>query len=153
MKSRICGLLAAAMLFASGAVVAQEHVTDGPVWTLTSYQFNDGQGDNYMNWLRAHWLPIMQASKNAGLIMDYKVFFSDRTNPNDGDITFAVLHSSAGKAFDYNAADDAASDAIGKAHWDSVPEAERNAARDSRFAMRRFISSGWIREATLKPAK
>lgn len=153
MKTNLIGLLAAVSLFLSGTALAQEHTTQGPVWTLASYQFEEGQFDNYMNWLRRNYLPIVQAQKKAGLIMDYKIFMSERSNPNDGDITFAVLHSSAAKAFDYNAADDDASNAIGRAHWASLPEATREAERDSRYKMRRFISNGWVREITLKPAK
>lgn len=153
MKTKLIGLLAAALLLPFAAF-AQEHMTQGPVWQLASYQINDGQFDNYMNYLRKHSAPLYEARKKAGLIMDYKFFFSDRANPNDADLTVAVLMPSAAKAFDYSAADDAAGDEIAKKHWAAwSDETARKAEQDSRFAMRRFISNSWVREVTLKPAK
>ena len=151
MKLKALGLLAALGLAAAPLAQAQEHVTQGPVWSLDCYQINDGQGNNYMKWLRAHSLPMYEARKKAGLIVDYKVFFSDRDGPNDCDITFATLYASAASAFDYSAADDAKMDEIGKAHWNGVSDEDRQKALDSRFAMRRYIRSWSAREVTLKP--
>lgn len=151
MKTKALGLLAALSLAAAPAL-AQEHHTDGPVWVLSCYQFMDGQYDNYMNWLRAHNLPLAEARKKAGLILDYKMFLTNREGPNDCDVTFAELYPTAAKAFDYSAADDAKEDELSKAHWAQWDEATANKTRDSRFAMRRFISNSWAREITLKPA-
>lgn len=153
MHKKIIGLAAAVTLLVSPLATAQEHVTQGPAWLLGCYQINDGQFDAYMKWLRTHNLPLQEARKTAGLIIDYKVFMSSREGPNDCDITFATLHSSAGKAFDYNAADDAADDAITKKHMAQWSEDEAKQAMDSRFAMRRFIRSSWVREVSLKPIK
>jgi len=152
MKTKVFGLLAAGLLFASGAAVAQEHMTDGPVWVLSSYQINDGQFDNYMMYLRKHSMQLYAAQKQAGLILDYKVFLSDRQNPNDGDITVAILFASAADAFDYDAGDDAKGDEIAEKHWASMDKAAAEKEQNSRYAMRRFISNSWAREVTLKPA-
>jgi len=151
MKLKVCGLLAAFAIACVPMAQAQEHVTEGPVWLLSCYQVNEGQFDNYMKWLRAHNLPLSEARKKAGLILDHKMFMTGREGPNDCDITFAVLYKSAGDAFDYSAADDAKEDEIGKAHWAGMDEATASKARDSRFEMRRFIRSSWAREVTLKP--
>ena len=151
MKLKALGLLAAVAFATVPLAQAQENVAQGPVWTLSCYQFNDGQANNYMKWLRAHYLPMAEARKKAGLILDYKVFMTGREGPNDCDITFADLHSSAGAAFDYSAADDEKGDAISKAHWAGMSDEDRQKAMDSRFAMRRFIRFSWAREVTLKP--
>lgn len=91
--------------------------------------------------------------KKAGLILDYKLFVSNRRGPNDCDLNFAELYPSAAAAFDYSAADDAKMDEIGKAHWGQWSEDEAKKLRDSRFAMRRFISNTDVRELILKPIK
>lgn len=153
MHKTLLGLAASLSLLVSPLVSAQEHTTDGPVWLLSCYQINDGQFDAYMTWLRTHNLPLQEARKKAGLIIDHKMFFSGREGPNDCDVTFATLYSSAGKAFDYDSADDAADDEITKKHRAQWSDEEATKAFDSRFAMRRFIRTSWVREATLKPIK
>jgi len=150
MKMKACGLLAAFALAMTPMAQAQEHMNMGPVWVLSCYQVNDGQWSNYMTWLRTHNLPLSEARKKAGLILDYKVFMSGREGPNDCDLTFAELYPSAGAAFDYSADDDAKMDEIGKAHWGKWSEEDAQKARDSRFEMRRFIRNSWAREVTLK---
>ena len=153
MHKKMLGLAASLTLLVSPLAVAQEHVTDGPAWLMSCYQINDGQYDAYMAWLRTHNLPLQEARKKAGLIVDYKTFVTGRSGPDGCDITFATLYSSAGKAFDYNAADDAADDEITKQHRAQWSEEEGAKAMESRFAMRRFIRSSWAREVTLKPIK
>jgi hypothetical protein len=152
MKSKMIGLLAAGLLLVSGSAVAQEHFTDGPVWVLSSYQINEGQFDKYMTYLRKHSMQLYAAQKAAGLILDYKVFMSDRQSPNDGDITVAILFASAADAFDYDAGDDAKGDEIADKHWSGMDKAAAEAEQNSRYAMRRFISNSWVREVTMKAA-
>lgn len=151
MKMKALGLLAAFTLASAPLAQAQEHMTNGPVWLLSCYQVNDGHWGDYLTWLRTHNLPLSEARKKAGLILDYKVFMSGREGPNDCDLSFAELHPSAGAAFDYSAADDAKMDEIAKAHWSKWSEEDAKKARDSRFEMRRFIRQSWVREVTLKP--
>ena len=153
MKLKALGLLAALTLAAAPLAQAQEHSTQGPVWLLSCYQVNDGQWDNYMTWLRTHSLPMSEARKKAGLILDYKLFVSNREGPNDCDLNFAELYPSAAAAFDYSAADDARMDEIGKAHWGQWSDDEAKQMRESRLAMRRFISNTDVRELVLKPIK
>jgi len=151
MKLKACGLMAAFALAIAPAAQAQEHMTQGPVWTMACYQVNDGHWGDYMTWLRTHNLPLMEARKKAGLILDYKYFMTGRNGANDCDMTFATLHASAAAAFDYSAADDVKEDEISKAHWGQWDEETRKKAQDARFEMRRFIRNSWAREVTLKP--
>lgn len=153
MKRKAFGLMAALTLAAAPLAQAQDNLTQGPVWTMACYQVNDGHGGEYMTWLRTHYLPLMEARKQAGLILDYKTFMTGRTGPNDCDMVFATLHKSAGAAFDYSAEDDAKGDEIGKAHWDQWDEETRKKMQESRLEMRRFIRNSWAREVTLKPIK
>jgi hypothetical protein len=153
MRLKACGLLAAFALVTSTMAHAQENMTQGPVWTMACYQITEGKWGEYMTHLRTHYLPMMEARKAAGLIVDYKTFMTGRTSANDCDIVFATLHSSAAAAFDYSAEDDAKEDEIGKAHWAQWDEATRKQAQDARFEMRRFIRNSWAREVTLNPIK
>jgi hypothetical protein len=153
MKMKALGLLAAVTLAAMPLAQAQEHMTQGPIWVLSCFQVNDGQYDAYMTFLRTHTLPMSEARKKAGLIIDYKLFMTNRDGPNDCDLTTAVLYPSAAAAFDYSAADDAKDDEISKAHWAQWDEATAKKTQESRFGMRRFISNSWAREVMLKPVK
>lgn len=150
MKSKIYGL-AAAFALVSAPAIAQEHATNGPVWLMSCYQVNEGQYDAYMTWLRTHNVPMSEARKKAGLIVDYKVFETGRDGPNGCDLTFATLYSSAAKAFDYSASDEAKDDEISKAHWAQWDEETAKKAREARSQMRRFIRNDWAREVMLKP--
>ena len=100
MKMTAIGLLAAGLL-ASGAAVAQEHWTEGPVWECGAYRTNPGMFDTDIEWIRAHSEPINAEAKKQGLILDYKTFVKTRDNENDYDVLFCTLHSSFGKAMDY----------------------------------------------------
>ena len=153
MRKTACGLLAAFALACTPLAQAQEHVTQGPMWLMTCYQVSDGQWDSYMTYLRTHTLPISEARKKAGLILDAKLFMTGRDGPDGCDLIFAELHPSAASALDYSAADDAKDDEIAKAHWAQWDEKAAKEARDARFAMRRFISSSMAREVSLKPIK
>ena len=49
------------------------HYIDGPVTELSYIQVDYGHLEEYVDWLRSTWKPTMEAMKNAGLIIGYKV--------------------------------------------------------------------------------
>ena len=151
MKSKIIGLLAASLLWTSGASGAQEHWTYGPVWECSAYQTNPGMFDTYIKWIRAHSEPINAEAKKQGLILDYKTFIHTRSNENDHDVLFCTLHSSYGKALDYNKGDDDKGDAIAAAHWATADEDKQTEMVKPRLEMRKYISTSYHREVTLRP--
>lgn len=153
MKSKIIGLVAASLLWTSGAAVAQEHWTEGPVWECSSYRTNPGQFDNYINWIRAHSEPINAEAKKQGLIVDYKTFVKPPRDANDYDVLFCTLHSSFGKALDYNKGDDDKFDAISAAHWATADDDKQAQMSAPRLAMRTYLGTDYVREVTLRPAK
>lgn len=153
MKSKIIGLLAASLLWTSGAAVAQEHWTEGAVWECSAYQTNPGQFDNYLNWIRAHSEPINAEAKKQGLILDYRTFVKTRNDANDHDVLFCTLHSSFGKALDYNKGDDDKGSAISAAHWATADTSKQTALTSPRLEMRKFMGTSYHREVTLRPAK
>jgi len=48
--------------------------SDGPVTNVTYIHVDYGNFEKYIDWLNATWKPTMEATKKAGLIIDYKVF-------------------------------------------------------------------------------
>ena len=152
MKSRIFGLLAACALLTPAISSAQEHWNEGPVWACSSYQFAPDMGDAYLKWIRAHVEPQDAEAKKQGLILDYKTFIKPwRNDPNDYDVLFCTLHSSYGKALDYNKGDEDKTDAISAAHWATADEDKQTQLAAPRLEMRKFLGTTYVREVTLKP--
>ena len=153
MKSKIIGLAAASLLWTSGAAVAQEHWTEGPVWECSAYRTNPGQFDTYLKWIRAHSEPINAEAKKQGLIVDFKTFVKPPQDANDYDVMFCTLHSSFGKALDYNKGDDDKFDAISAAHWATADDDKQAQMSAPRLEMRKYLGTDYVREVTLRPAK
>jgi len=153
MKSKIIGLLAASLLWTTGAAVAQEHWTEGPVWECSAYQVNPGMFDKYMEWIRAHSEPINVEAKKQGLIVDYKAFVKTRNDANDYDVLFCTLYSSFSKALDYNKGDDDKFDVISTAHWATDDNAKQAEMAAPRLEMRTYLGTTYHREVNLRPAK
>ena len=151
MKSRIFGLLAACALLTPAISQAQEHWVEGPVWECSSYRTAPGQFDTYIKWIRSHSEPINAEAKKQGLILDYKTFVQAPRDPNDYDVLFCTLHSSYGKALDYNKGDDDKFDAISAAHWATPDDDKQTQLASPRLEMRKYIGTAYVREVTLRP--
>lgn len=150
MKMTAIGLLAAGLL-ASGAAVAQEHWTEGPVWECSAYRTNPGMFDTYLKWIRSHSEPINEEAKKQGLIIDYKAFVKPPRDENDYDVLFCTLYSSFGQALDYNKGDDDKFDKISAAHWATADEDKQREQSAPRLEMRRFLGTSYVREVNLRP--
>src|SRR6185437_2074305 len=85
--------------------------TDGPVTEVAYIRVAYGHFEDYMAWLNAKWKPTMEAAKQAGLIVDYKVCRASPKSPDQPNIflmiTFKNMASYAGdigdKAVDLDA--------------------------------------------------
>lgn len=150
MKMKAIGLLAAGLL-ASGAAVAQEHWTEGPVWECSAYRTNPGMFDTYLKWIRSHSEPVNDEAKKQGLVLDYKTFVKWPRDPNDWDIMFCTLYPSFSKAMDYNKADDEKYEAISTAHWATADEDKQREQAAPRLEMRRYLGTTHVREVDLRP--
>lgn len=153
MKTRIIGLVAAGMAFATLSAVAQEHWTEGPVWECSAYRTKPDMFDTYIKWIRAHSEPINVEAKKQGLIVDFKTFLHTTEDENDYDVLFCTLYSSFGKALDYNKGDDEKFDAISAAHWATADEDKQRESAAPRLEMRTYMGTSYHREVTLRPAK
>lgn len=135
----------------TGAAVAQEHWTDGPVWECSAYRTTPGQFDNYMKFIRSHAAITSAESKKQGLILDWKFFVQSPRDPNDWDVSICTLYSSYAKALDFNKEDDDKSNAIMEKHWQTADTEKQNQASAPRLSMRTYLGTSYFREVNLKP--
>ena len=135
----------------STSVFAQEHYTEGNVRVVSFYRTNPGQFDNYMEYLRANFLPQQEEAKKQGLILDYYVLLSQPSNPDDWDVAVGFIYKSFGDALDYNQGNADKMKEIQSKHFNTKDEDKIDDLMAKRFDMRTFIGVKYIREAILKP--
>jgi hypothetical protein len=90
MKSWIIGAAALASAITSMPALAQESSYKlGPLWTAARIDVEDGQYENYMDWLNKVWVDNQAFAKSQGWILDYYVL--DNVNPRDGEPDLILL--------------------------------------------------------------
>ena len=141
----------AVCLLCSGAALGQEHWTEGPVWQITFYRTTPGHTDDYLKYLRANYITTAAEAKKQGLYLDSKIFVKTPHDANDWDIAIATLHSSYGKALDFNPENDAKAKAIQAEHWKTKDQDKQREMTKPRLEWRTFVGSDIVREVTLKP--
>src|SRR6476469_8360299 len=52
----------------------ERQYTEGPVTFVQEVAVEYGHFEEYIDWLNSTWKPTMEATKKAGIIIDYKVF-------------------------------------------------------------------------------
>jgi hypothetical protein len=52
----------------------ERQYSDGPVTDVSYIRVDYGSFERYIDWLNSTWKPTLEATKKAGLIVDYKVF-------------------------------------------------------------------------------
>lgn len=150
MKKLAVFAVAVCLLWA-GAVLAQEHWTEGPVWQITFYRTTPGHFDDYMKYLRGNFITTTAEAKKQGLYLDSKIFVKQAHDAHDWDIAIATLHSSYGKALDFNPENDAKFKAIQAEHWKTKDQDKQRELTKPRLEWREFVGSELTREVTLKP--
>ena len=79
---------------------AERGYSYGPVTEVDYIHVEYGHFDDYMAWVTSTWVPTMVAAKQAGLIIDYKVFRSQPKSPDEAnvylEITFKNMAAYAG---------------------------------------------------------
>lgn len=86
-------------LSAAPAIAQQSAMKPGPLWTAARIVVEDGQMENYLDWLSKVWIPNQEFAKSQGWISDYSVL--NNVNPRDGEpdlilvTRFAEMPSSA----------------------------------------------------------
>ena len=150
MRLRAVAVGAVLTLAFAGAVAAQEHWTEGPVWQIGFYRTTPGHFDDYLKYLRQNVLPQTSESKKQGVILDQKIFVKNPTSPDDWDIAVAVLYRNMG-ALDFNAELDKKSKAIAERHYKTADQDKQQEMAKPRLDWRTFLGTQIVREVSLKP--
>jgi hypothetical protein len=66
--------------------------TEGPVTLVQEIAVEYGHFEEYVDWLNSTWKPTMEATKKAGIIIDYKVFSSTPPSPDHPDIILWITY-------------------------------------------------------------
>jgi hypothetical protein len=81
------------LLALCGIATGQERpYKDGPVLMVTSVKVMDGQYENYMQFLATNWRRSMEASKEAGIVLDYGVYNASPRGPEDADLYLVTTY-------------------------------------------------------------
>ena len=137
--------VAACLLLAMSAAVAQEHYTEGPLWRVQLIHVKPGKMDAYLSSLRESTKPLLEEQKRQGTIVEYKVFLKEtKTSPADWDICVAVQYKNHAALDGLAAKGEAARDKIlgGKQQGQTLVE--------KREDMREILSSELMQEILLK---
>ena len=131
---------------------AQENYTEGPVWVVNYYRTKPGKFDEYMKYLRANYAKSVAKQKQAGIIVDSKVLLNPTVSgPDDWDVAVAYLYSDFGK-LNYNQAVQDQMDKIGAEISGERNKEKRDTKNDaSRFPLRDYLRTRFLREVMLKP--
>jgi hypothetical protein len=82
-KIVICAAALAILATSAPALGQQSAVKPGPLWTAARIDVEDGQYENYMDWLTKVWVPNQEFAKSQGWISDYYIL--DNINARDGE--------------------------------------------------------------------
>ena len=145
MKTIILSMCLAASSLSLNARAQEERAfTEGPVTEVDYIQVEYGHFEEYIDWLNLTWKPTMEATKKAGLIIDYKVFSAAPKSPDQPNIYLWITFKNAAAALDKGVELEAVAKKV-------ICSTEcQNKARVARSEYRKVLGSELIRELILK---
>ena len=147
MNRRSIAAASVALMFGfCGAIVSAEDrpYTEGNVVTVSAIRTEYGHFDDYLKFLATTWKQEQEASKKAGLILDYQVQQAEPRGPNDPDIYLVVTY----KNWAVRDGLTAKSDAIATQVYGSVMSSNQGAA--DRGKIRHTLGSETMQVLNLK---
>lgn len=91
MKTRNLLLIALLLVAMSASSFAQERTyKTGSTWTVSFVQVKNGMSRDYLNSLKTTWKAVQDEAIKQGLILSYKVFDGNASNPDDWQIMLMV---------------------------------------------------------------
>ena len=118
--------------------------SEGQVTQVNYIEVEYGHFEEYIDWLNSTWKPTMEATKKAGLIVDYKVFQLTPKSPDQPNIVLWITYKDAAAAFDKGVEqEEVAKKVIGSTEV-------QNKARVGRNEYRKVLGTEYIRELILK---
>ena len=135
--------LAAAALSLGARAEDERQYTEGPVTLVQEIGVEYGHFEEYIDWLNSTWKPTMEATKKAGIIIDYKVFSSTPPSPDRPDIILWITYKNMA-ALDRGVEEEEVAKKV-------ICSTEcQNAARVHRSEYRKILRREYIRELFLK---
>ncbi len=136
--------LAASSLSLNARAQDERQYSDGPVTQVDYIYVEYGHFEEYIDWLNSTWKPTMEATKKAGLIIDYKVFSATPKSPDQPNIFLMITYKNAAAALDKGVELEAVAKKV-------ICSTEcQNKARVGRNEYRKVLGSEYIRELILK---
>src|ERR1700688_2898582 len=135
--------LAASSLSLNARAQDERAYTEGPVTEVDYIGVEYGHFEEYIDWLNSTWKPTMEATKKAGLIVDYKVFRLTPKSPDQPNIYLWITYKNMA-ALDKGVEQEAvAKKVIGSTEV-------KNKARGDRTEKKNVLGREMIRELILK---
>jgi len=135
--------LAASSLSLNARAQDERQYAEGPVTEVAYIHVEYGHFEEYIDWLNSTWKPTMEATKKAGLIIDYKVFRLTPKSPDQPNIYLWITYKNMA-ALDKSVEEEAvAKKVIGSTEV-------QNKARVARTEYRKVLGTEYIRELILK---
>jgi hypothetical protein len=141
----VCLAASALSLSARAQGRDERQYADGPVTDVTFIHVNYGGFERYIDYLNSTWKPAMEATKKAGLIIDYKVFRFTPTSygPNEPNMILWITYKNMAALDKEAEQEDVAKKVIGSTEF-------QNKARIGRNDYREVLDDKLIREVILK---
>jgi hypothetical protein len=136
--------LAASSLSLNAHAQDVRQYSEGPVTEVNYIQVEYGHFEEYIDWLNSTWKPTMEATKKAGLIIDYKVFKLTPKSPDQPNMILWITYKNAAAALDNGVElEEVAKKVIGSTEV-------QNKARIGRNEYRKVLGIEYVRELILK---
>ena len=135
--------LAASLLSFNARAQDKRQYSEGQVTLVQEIGVEYGHFEEYIAWLNSTWKPTMEATKKAGVIIDYKVFNATPLSPDHPDIILWITYKNMA-ALDKSAEEEAVAKKV-------ICSTEcQNKARVGRNEYRKVLRREYIRELILK---
>ena len=121
----------------------ERRYSDGPVIDVAYIQVEYGRFEEYIDWLNSTWKPTMEATKKAGLILDWKIFKATPKSPDEPNIIRMITYKNMAALDKGVEEEEVAKKVIGSTEF-------QNEARVFRNEYRRVLGAELIREIILR---
>jgi len=135
--------LAAAALSLGARAEDDRQYTEGPVTFVQEIAVEYGHFEEYIDWLNSTWKPTMEATKKAGIIIDYKVFSATPQSPDHPSIILWITYKNMAALDRGVEEEEIAKKVIGSTEV-------QNKARVGRNEYRKVLRREYVRELILK---
>ena len=123
--------------------VDERQYIEGPVTLVEYIQVEYGHFEEYIDWLNTVFKPTMEATKEAGIIIDYKIFRAIPKSLDEPNIVRMITYRNMAALDKGVEEEDVAKKVIGTTEV-------QNKARVARNDYRKLLGSELIRELILK---